>query len=111
MELEDASKDNGFNVELSGMAALQWRMTQKLGSTNPRLAQYLADVKVWVRRQTANGLLHRRSHSEDGVVVQVACEGIAKILFFVKGERIVIFWLVELFRDSPPTEAIGPVLH
>ncbi|MBC9882940.1 hypothetical protein G8O24_37180 [Bradyrhizobium sp. INPA01-394B] len=105
MSLLNISENNDLSVELSGMAAIQWQQTAQLRRRNPRIDQYMSDVQKWARRQNLGLIASQPSGSGDRTV-QFAYEGIAKMMFFVEANRLVIVWLFEFLRDRDEDQRI-----
>jgi hypothetical protein len=80
------------------MAALQWALTSHLRKRNARIARYMSDVEAWARRQFEKSV--PACHCHDSVHIQLGCEGIAKVLFFIRQDRLIVFWLHEFLREN-----------
>lgn len=108
MNFLNLSENSDLIIELGGLAALQWQLTLGLRARNARIDRYMSDVQKWARCQTVRSdLASARQPDNCGELkIQLACEGIAKILFFLHENRLVIFWLSEFLREgtaSPET--------
>jgi hypothetical protein len=101
---------NGLVVELHGMAALQWALTSPLRGRNTRIARYMSDVEAWARHQAQRSMAGCPQY-QDAIHVQLGCQGIAKLLYFIHQGRMIVFWLHEFFREEANEDDGKVTLH
>lgn len=99
---------NGREVELRGLAAMQWSEALKLEQKNPRVYSYLLELRAWSRIAPGHAREMRRV---GGFVFWVATHKSVRLLYTTENSSVVVFWLSGLLRPHAASNLSSALRH